>query len=422
MVVAIWKYRPGKLARDTLVLSVGLGLRAVAQAGLFLIVARLLGSEGYGAFSAALALAGAWGCFAGLGGQAILVRDVARDPARFAQSFGASLVLLGLSLVPLGTFYLLSAFWLLPELPWPMVAGVGLGELVFLPFTLLVACAYQGFERMGRSARMQLAPVLARLMGAALLPVLAWRSGAGAQLLLWWAGLYAAASGLAAGYVAFRLRRDLGGPVWAGRPSLKAHLRAGVPFAFLGGAHKLYVDADKFLLAGLSTLEAAGLYSAGYRFVDLALLPLLSLLTAAAPRHFRAGAQGTSHAVKGIAPLVLPAFGYCLAVGVGLSLLAPLLLSLLGHEYEGAVAVVRWLAWLPLVSLPRLLLQRVLGTSDAQKLGMMAVMAGAVVNVVLTLWWIPLWGWQGAAMATYAAEGFMIVVLAGMVLWNMKKV
>lgn len=46
MVVAVWKYRPGKLARDTLVLSVGFGLRAAAQAGLFLIIARLFDSEG----------------------------------------------------------------------------------------------------------------------------------------------------------------------------------------------------------------------------------------------------------------------------------------------------------------------------------------------------------------------------------------
>ncbi|GAB6068650.1 hypothetical protein JCM13664_19700 [Methylothermus subterraneus] len=420
-VAALKNYRPGKLARDTVVLSVGLGLRAVAQAGVFLIIARLLGSEGYGAFSAALALAGAWGCFVGLGGQAILIRDVARDPARFAQSFAASLAILGLSLPPIGGFYVLSAHWLLPELPWPLLAGVGLGELVFLPLVNLVACAYQGFERMGRSARIQLAPVLTRLAGAGLLVAAAFRFGGTDDLLLGWAGLYAAASGLAAWYVIAVARRDLGGPVWAGWRSLREHLRAGVPFAFLGSAHKLYVDADKFLLANLSTLETAGMYSAGYRFVDLAFLPLYSLLSAAAPRLFRAGAGGTAGALKGVTSLALPALGYCLTVAVGLTLLAPYLPWLLGRDYEDAMTVVRWLAWLPLASLPKLLLHYALATSDAQMRCMAALLGGALLNAGLNVWWIPLWGWQGAALATFVAEGAMAVLLLGLMIWSEKK-
>lgn len=417
-----WRtYRPGKLARDTLVLSAGLGLRAAAQVGVFLIIARLLESEGYGAFSAALALAGAWGCFVGLGGQVILIRDVAREPSRFGRSFAVSLASLGLSLLPLGGLYLFSVHWLLPELPWLVVAGVGMGELVFLPLVLLIACAYQGFERMGRSARIQLIPVLARLAGAGLLAILVFWFAATDDLLLWWAVLYAAASGLAAWYVIALAHRDLGGPVWPGWPSLRAHLRAGLPFAFLGSAQKLYVDADKFLLAGLSTLGAAGLYSAGYRFVDLAFLPLYSLLTAAGPRHFRAGIEGTSHALKGVASLAVPALGYCLVVGIGLTLLAPFLPWLLGREYEGTVAVVQWLAWLPLVSLLRLLLNQVFVVSDGQGKGAVVLVSGALLNMGLNVWWIPLWGWQGAALATFVTEGSMAILLLSLLIWSREK-
>lgn len=192
---------------------------------------------------------------------------------------------------------------------------MGLGELAFVPLANEVACAYQGFERMGRSARILLEPVLARLAAALSLWVWVFRFEPDAPRLLGWAGLYAVASLLAAGYALLRLYSDLGGPVRAGRQVLRDHLRAGVPFAFMGNAHKLYVDADKFLHAGLSTLETAGLYSAGYRFVDLAFLPLHSLLNAATPRLFRAGAGGTARALQGIVPLILPALGYCLVAG-----------------------------------------------------------------------------------------------------------
>ncbi len=402
-IMALKNYRPGKLARGAFALSAGMGLRALAQAGLFLIIARLLGSEGYGAFSAVLALAGSWACFSGLGGQAILMRDVARDPKRFAESFGASLGILGLSLIPIGLLYLLSTSWLLPGIPWSVAVLLGLGELVFMPAIRIATCAYQGFERMGRSARILLAPVLARLTAALVLLVVAFRFETSERLPLW-AGLYAAASLLAAGYVAFQAHRDLGRPVWPGRQVLREHLRAGMPFAFMGGAQKLYVDADKFLLAALSTLGTAGLYSAGYRFIDLAFLPLQALLTAAAPRHFRAGAGGTANALWAVRPLVGPAMGYALLVGLVLTLTAPILPWLLGHGYQGAVEVVRWLAWLPLASLPRLLLHQALATSDAQHQGMIGLLLGAVLNLGLNIWWIPLWGWQGAAAATYTAE------------------
>ena len=419
-IIALKNYRPGKLAHGVFALSAGMGLRAAAQAGLFLIIARVLGSNGYGAFSAVLALAGSWACFSGLGGQVILMRDVARDPKRFAASFGASLSILGLSLIPIGLLYLLSTSWLLPGIPWSVAVLLGLGELVFLPAVQTVACAYQGFERMGRSARILLAPVLARLVAALVLLVVAFRFET-SERLQFWAGLYAAASLLAALYVAFQVRRDLGRPAWPGRQVLQGHLRAGVPFAFMGGAQKLYVDADKFLLATLSTLETTGLYSAGYRFVDLAFLPMQALLTAAAPRHFRAGAGGIANTLRAIRLLVVPAIGYALLVAVALTLTAPLLPWLLGRGYEGAVTVVRWLAWLPLVGVVRLLLQRTLSASDRQTLGMIALIAGAAFNLVLTVWWIPLLGWRGAAAASYAAEGFMIVALSGLVIWSARK-
>lgn len=415
----LWK--PGKLVRDTLILGTGLGLRALSQALVFLTIARILGSEGYGAFSAALAVAGVWVNFCGLGGHVILMRDVARDPERFSHSWALALAALGLGMVPVMLLYLASAWWLLESIPWSLILPLGLGELIFLPFVNAAVCAYQGFERMGRSARMILAPVLARLAAAVILAGMVFWYPAVVPLTLWgW--LYAGASLLTAIYVHYRVHRDLGRPVWTSRGKLGPYLASGLPFSFLGGAHKLYVDADKFLLARLTSLDVTGVYSAGYRFVDLAFLPLHALISAAAPRLFRAGSRGTGHALRASLPLLWPSLLYALAVGIGLSLAAPLIPYLLGQSYEVAVIVVRWLAWLPLVNLPRLLLQRSLVTSDAQVLGMITVLAGALVNIVLTVWWIPRWGWQGAAAATYVAEVLMVLILLGMIALRIRKV
>ena len=410
-VISGWFWRPGKLARDTVLLGAGLGLRALSQALVFLIVARLLGTQGYGAFSAALAAASIWSNFCGLGGYAILVRDVARDPARFTRSWSLTLAALGLSILPVLLLYLVSVRWFLPQVPWALMLALGLGELVFWPLANVAVYVYQGFERMGRSARMMLAPVLARLAAATLLLLAVVREGADERLVLWgW--LYAAASLAAAIYAHHRVVRDLGRPRWPGRRELIGHIRAGVPFSLLGGAGKLYLDADKFLLARLAGLETAGLYSAGYRFVDLTFLPLHALIAAAVPRLFRAGANGTAHSLRAALPLLGPALAYAAVAGLLLFLAAPLIPRLLGASYEEAVSVVRWLAWLPLVAFPRLLMQSALATSDRQTRGMMIVSLGALANIGLNVWWIQLWGWRGAIAATYAAELVMVVVIS----------
>jgi len=410
-VLASLTWRPGKLARDTVVLGTGMGLRALSQALVFLIVARLLDARGYGAFSTALAVAAIWSNVCGLGGHAILVRDVARDPTRFSRSWTLTLVAFGLSILPVLLLYLISVRWFLPQVPWALMLALGLGELVFWPLANVAIYAYQGFERMGRSARMMLTPVLARLAAALGLLLAVVREDVGDRLVLW-GGLYAAASLAAAAYAHYRVARDLGQPQWPGRRELVAHIRAGVPFSLLGGAGKLYLDADKFLLARLAGLETAGLYSAGYRFVDLAFLPLHALIAAAVPRLFRAGADGTAHSLRAALPLFGPALAYAAAAGLGVFLAASLIPRLLGDSYEGAVPVVQWLAWLPLVTFPRLLMQSALATSDRQTMGMMIVSLGALANIGLNLWWIPLWGWRGAIAATYAAELVMVVAIS----------
>ncbi|ROQ90784.1 oligosaccharide flippase family protein [Desulfosoma caldarium] len=409
------RWRPGRLAKNTMVLGTGMALRGLAQAFVFLIVVRTLGSEGYGAFSAALAVAGVWVNFCGLGGHVLLVRDVARDSSIFSSSWGLTLAALAVGIVPVILFYGVSARLLLSKVPSVLVVSLGLGELLFWPLANAASFAYRGFERMGRSARLFVAPVVARLAAAVVLGLVVLWNPLTDRLILWgW--LYAAGSLSAAVYAAYRVTRDLGPPSWPGRRALLPYISNGLPFSFWGGANKLYIDADKFLLARMASLEVTGTYSAGYRFVDLALLPLHALLDAAAPRLFKAGAESMRSALRAIVPLLWPSFAYALTVGAAISLAAPLIPHFLGSDYAGAVPATQWLAWLPLAGLPRQLLNYTVIAGDAQRLGMMTAGAGALVNVALTIWWIPLWSWRGAAAATYASELFMTLMLAAFLL------
>ncbi len=392
-------------------MTAGMGLRTLAQAGVFLIVARVLGIKAYGAYAAVLAIAGSLGSFAGLGTSVLMLRDTARDANTFAAAWGRTLAALALTAPILWFTYGLIAWVALPgDISWAVIAWIGVAELIFSPLALVVIHAYQGHERIGRAARLVLAPVLPRLAAAlALIPLALWLAP-GVRLQAW-AALYALAAALAATYALWLVRRDLGvdfRPIWA---DLGQSMREGWAFAVSGAALKLYADIDKTLLARLSTLEVAGAYSAAYRVTDMAMVPLHSLLGAAIPRVFRAGEQGVHHAGRYALRLLPLPLAYTAAIGGLFYFIAGGLPWVLGPSFAPAVEALRWLAWLPLISLPRLFLQTALIGSDRQGLLAVALGVGAALNILLNLWAIPRWGWQGAVGATYVTEIVMSGIL-----------
>jgi O-antigen/teichoic acid export membrane protein len=414
-------WRPGRLAKGTLAMTAGMGLRSLVQAVVFLIVARVLGVADYGAYAAVSALSSAFGCFSGWGTQTLMLRDVSRNLDSFAAAWGRTLTAIVMSSPILFAIYIPFAWAVLPAgVSLPVIAFVGLADLVFVPVGQAAITAYQGHERLGRAAHLSLIPVLPRLAGAvALLPLTIVLPDD--MRLSVWAALYAVAA-LAATLYAWRMvRKDLGP---ADKPSwlyVWSSLHEGIPFAFGGAALRIYADIDKMMLARLATLEAAGAYSAGYRVADLATIPVLSLLTAAMPRFFRDGERSV-HATLAYAHRILPVpLAYSILAGLGLYLSAGILPLLLGAGYVDAVPALQWLAWLQVVSLPRLFLQTLLIGGDRQNYAVNILAGGSILNIALNLWLIPLWSWRGAATATYAAEITMALAMCAVAFFQQAK-
>jgi O-antigen/teichoic acid export membrane protein len=413
---ALFSWQPGKLARGTLVMTLGIGLRTVGQAAVFIIVARILGVEAYGAYTAVLALAGTLGCFGGLGIQTIMLRDVSRAPACFASAWGHTLAVICISSPVLIGLYLLTTWAILPSgISWGVVTCIGLAEIVFTPMALAGVNAYQGHEEMGDAAWLVLTPVLSKLAGASALIAII-RLLPQTPPLESWAVLYILTSILAAFYSIYRVNHDLGLPRWPDLKKIFIGLREGLIFAFGGAALKLYADIDKTMLARLANLEAAGLYSAAYRVMEMASIPIIALLTTSLPRFFRS--SGQDEQTTSLIPWKLLPAPICYTVFVGLFLYftAELLPVVLGNSFESAVSAIQWLAWLPLVSLPRLFLQTKLITGNLQRAVVVILFAGSVFNIMLNFLLIPSMNWRGAIISTYAAE-----VVMGLILYQLDK-
>ena len=63
----------------------------------------------------------------------------------------------------------------------------------------------------------------------------------------------------------------------------------GLYFSTSLSAQNIYNDIDKTMLARMATLDAVGIYAAAYRLIDVAFIPVRSLLYAGYTDFFRAG-------------------------------------------------------------------------------------------------------------------------------------
>lgn len=404
-------WRASPLMRNTFAMTLGMAGRTLGQGVIFVVVARLLGVQGYGAYAAVLAMSSVVGGFVGVGAPTVMMREVARSPVDFGRVWGRVLLVVAASLPILIGIYGLFTWIVLPKgISLLVIMLIGVAEMVFAPLTLVAIQAFQGHDLIGRASLLIFLPVIPRLAGVAILVI--WnRFSPSIDLLMLWAWIYATTSALTMVCALFLVRRDLGCAVMPSPREVRSMIAQGVPFAFGTAASRLYADIDKTLVARLASFEAAGAYSAGYRVTDFAMVPLYALLTSATARFFKVGESGVSESLKyGRYILPIPIF-YAVAAGVLLYYASGLLPMVLGDGYRSAVPVLQWMSWLPLIALPRLLLQSLLIGADHQNPVVAILGLGAILNILLNLLMIPWLGWRGAVIATYFVEIVMTVCL-----------
>ena len=109
--------------------------------------------------------------------------------------------------------------------------------------------------------------------------------------------------------------------------------------------------------------------------------------------------------------LLIPATAYGAGAGIAIYLLAPLAPHILGPDFRGAVAALRWLAPIPLLSAFYYLPADALTGANAQGVRTAVQLFGALLNVVLNLFLIPAYSWRGAAWSTLATLAFLAAAL-----------
>lgn len=394
------------LRQGSLWMISGQGVSIAAQALYFILIGRTLGSREYGAFIGVVALVTALSQFSSLGMEMILVRNVSRDRASFAATWGQALAILaGGFVVLLGAAMLFAHFALRPDLrtlvPWIALSDGLLGKLV-----QLASRAFQGAGRLAWTARLSALTNVCRTATAALVWAWARREGVHPTAHLW-AHVYWLSTLTVAVAAALIVTTQLGAPVF--RRIRGRDWSEGLSFSVAGSSISIYNDIDKTFLVSLGQTSAAGIYSAAYRVVDVATMPIYSVYAAAAPRFFRVGAGGAAAAAAFSRRTLRRTLPYAGVAAMAMGLAAPLLPVAFGPSFRESVSALRWLCLLPVLRALHYSWGSAITGAASQWNRTATQFGAAALNVALDFLLIPRWGWHGAAVASLLTDGALAV-------------
>ncbi|MET1030855.1 oligosaccharide flippase family protein [Domibacillus tundrae] len=196
---------------------------------------------------------------------------------------------------------------------------------------------------------------------------------------------------------------------------LRELLTYGLPLTLTQTMAFIIDSSDRLLLGWLSGTAAAGLYAVTYDFAQQTIILMMTIVNLAAyPLIIHAMEKGRMAEVKSrmeqnivyLLAIALPAAG-------GMTMLSGNLSGLFfGEAYREAASLV--IPWIAIVSLVQgfkvFYLDLAFQLSKQTSKQILSVFTGSLLNIVLNVWWIPVYGLKGALAATaaaYAVSSFM---------------
>ncbi|MGA2607857.1 MAG: flippase [Terriglobia bacterium] len=407
--------------RNRLVAGTGglLGLR-IAFSGLSFVatvlLARLLGREGLGAYSYAFAWVVLLGVPAILGMDQLLVREMAayhvksewglmRGLLRRA-NWSSLLASLGMALLAAAASWALRRHWTSQMVSTFWVA------LIFLPLITLTRvrqAVMQGLHRVALGAMPEQLIQPALLLGLLSMAYLFWHNRLTAPLAM---GLNVVAAAVAFLVGALLLHRTLPRPVEEAEPVYRdsTWARSALPLVFMASMGVLFGQADTLILGAIKGAQAVGVYSVAHKGAELVTFALVvqnaAFASTVASLYAAGDFERLQRLVTRLARWTLLA---CLPLAIGMIGFGYwFLLYCYGPQFTQARTALAILSFGQLVSVGMGSVGVLLVMTGHERDCATGIAAGAVANILLNLLLVPRWGTEGAAVA-YAGS---------MILWN----
>jgi O-antigen/teichoic acid export membrane protein len=373
------------------VLNLGLGVVVTA------LVARTLGSAGYGQLATIFAVLGLTGYLTNFGTERVVVREAAREPEQEFEWLGAAMMLRLLMLAPV-ILLSLGAVVALHQSQQMLLAGAIL--ILGMPFDGIGTIALI-FQLRVRNTVPMLVLTLRSVLWAGAVVIIHLSGGGMVALAI---GL-AVTNGIGSIVQALAARRLVGRWPRPSRKRLRTLVRVGVPLGISGVLVTAYANIDQVIVFQLAGSRAAGLYGSVYglleqaHFVPISVLTTMGTIIAAAwprdrERMLRA-AQTTAEL------MAIGSFGGLALVSVAAT---PIVRLVFGAGFVAAAPALPVLFAAFVFICFGYLNGNLLAVMGLQRKLLLISLIALVVNVVGNLILVPLMGFMGAAWMTLITE------------------
>lgn len=373
------------------------------------LVARMLGSAGYGQWSTIFVVLMLVGYIANFGLETVAVREAARDPEREHEWIGAVILLRMIVMVPAIAVSIVAIF-ALHESHEMLIAGLIL--VITMPFSGIGALRLVFQLRVNNLIPM-LVITLRSILWTAAVGVIYWRGGGMIALAIALSATTAIGSivqSVAAIKLADRRPR-------ASRALLAPLIRESLPIGVSGLLIVAYARIDQLIVFELVGSAPAGLYGSVYNLLEQAQFIPISILTTLAPILAASWPKDRDRLLRTVRRasdlMATASFGALAFASVAAT---PVVRLLFGHAFVAAAPALPVLGGAFVCICFSYVNDNLLLILGLQRRRLLIGVIALVVNVAGNLVLVPLVGFMGAAWMTLATEAVVLGASAHLIL------
>lgn len=386
------------------ILRMGIGLIV----GIWLV--RYLGPEQFGQYSFAISLVGLFGIIPVLGLQNIVVRDIVLNPSSRYETLGTAFVLQFIGSLISYLLIIITIYWLRPEDVLIKTLVVILGSVILFKPSEVVNYWFESQVLSKYSVWVQNISIfifaiikIGLIINNAPLITFAWVAMAEALIISLLLG------------VLFVLKGPQLHKLYSTLTRACSLIKDCWPLLLAGISVSIYLKVDQIMLGQMVDIKAVGIYSAATRISEIWFFIPVSIVASVFPAILKSKKISEELYDQRLQSLYdLMAW---LSIGIALPitfLSTPIVLLLYGESYRASSLVMTIHIWSSLFVFLGVASSSAFIAENRQIFILQRTMLGAISNVCLNLWLIPIYHEAGAAFSTLVSH-FIVTFLSDLI-------
>lgn len=217
-------------------------------------------------------------------------------------------------------------------------------------------------------------------------------------------------------FLVYFYRKHYTKKVFVSKNTVFVMLKMSYPFIFSAVLATIYGQADKIMLKSMIDNSSVALYNASALIAGLVVIIPTTIIEGFRPDIMDAKISDENLYRRRMRQLYAIIFWSCVAYGIFITVFAkPIILILYGEKYLGAVSSLSLIVWYTSFSYFGAINNVYMVAEDVVKWVQVTTLSGALLNIILNLFFISAWGIVGAALASLLTQIFTNFILMAVI-------